>query len=180
MRPRVPRLLGMTRIVLGIVLLTLLSGCSTGVPDDGEGGARDAEQFKADMDALARAVLPDLQRAVGGELPGMEARFYEKGGSLGIWQYEASGQFQAVPTAPAKAIAAARRALEEHGLQVESRGDTRLQATAGNVYVSLDAATVAATSEVLVDVDMGAVDGLTSRDDYAESAPPEDYSTYAK
>lgn len=173
------RLRAMSRLVLPLLCALLLSACLPGGGGSGDEADpdRDTRAFQAEMDALAEDVLPDLHAAVGGQLAAMPTRFYEKGGGLGVWQYTAHGQFVGAQGSPEQAVSAARSVLEEHGMSVRAT-EHGLHATSGNVYLGLDATTVAATSQVLVSVEMGATEGLTSDDDYAEGAPTPDYASF--
>ena len=117
MTPRVAR---MTRLLLGIVAAVLLSSCSStdGSPSGDSADQLDAAAFKQEMDAKARSLLPDLVAALGGELGGMQATFYERGG-FGIYDYTASGVLSGPRGTVAAKLDAATEVLEQHDYAIE-------------------------------------------------------------
>ncbi|WP_426246718.1 hypothetical protein [Nocardioides sp. LHG3406-4] len=172
----------MTRVALCLVVALLVSGCSFGQGSE-PGGENDAEAFKKTMDALARELLPELRTAVhGGEVKGLEADFYEPGGSFGVWKYNAQGVIEAPRGSAEEIFTAVASVFEEHGLKVErdpegddvtGRKDGVLVKVARTLHSEVE-------SVSRLDVVFVSDDGLSSRDDFAEDSPPEDYTTYVK
>ena len=172
----------MTRIVLCLAALlcmsTSLAACGGEEPDS---SGDDAREVKAEMDALARELLPDLQGALGGaELGPMQAQFFEPGGNFGQWDYEATGMFVEPPGTAEEVLAAVEDVLDKHGLEVEpAQGGYDISATKGNVNVLVQRALESDVESVSgLNVTISSVDRLTSRDDFAESAQPEDYTAF--
>ena len=171
----------MTRILLAVLLATLAAACtSPGATDPGD-GEPDAETFKTEMDAEAASLLPDLMAAVGGRLNGMQATFYERSG-FGIWDYTASGTVYALPGTDDQALTAGAGSLEEHGFTVETdTGKKRLRASKGNVSVLVASAFPGDDKGVAsLNLSMSSTNALSEGDDFAESAPAEDYLAYLK
>lgn len=172
----------MTRVALGLVVALLLSACSFGEGSE-PGGDHDAEAFKATMDDLARELLPDLQRSLGGaELMGMEASFYEPGGSFGVWKYTADGVFADPAGTPEKVLEKVSGVLSEHGLEVTPDDDGGgLAGRRDGVLVGVEAVSVDDPATVRsLTITMVSDNGLSSRDDFAEDAPPEDYTAFVE
>lgn len=177
-RPRVNR---MTRILLAVLLVALAAACtSPGATDSGD-GMPDAETFKGEMDAEAASLLPDLMTAFGGQLNGMQATFYERGG-FGIWDYTAKGTVYALPGTDDQALAAGSRALEDHGFTVETDEEkVRLRASKGNISVLVDSAFPGDDKGVAsLNLSMSSAATISDGDGFAESAPAEDYLAYLK
>lgn len=178
-----PRVAGMTRILLGLAVLLLLSACtsdsSSGSPD-GSGAEPDAQAVKAEMDAEAQTLLPDLVGRLGGRFNGMQATFFERGG-FGIWDYTASGSLLKPSGTMTESLAAVEGVLEEHGYAVETDdAQRRVTGTKGNVSVTAQASLLSAEKKGSgLNVSMG-VSGIQDGDDFAESAPAEDYLAYVQ
>ena len=168
----------MTRIVLCLAALLCISSLAACGGEDPAGGD-DARAVKAEMDDLARELLPDLQEALGGaELGPMQARFFEPGGNFGRWEYEATGMFLEPPGTAEEVLTAVEGVLEEHGMAVEpAQGGYDLSATKGNVSVLVQRALESDVESVSgLNITMSSIDRLTSGDDFAENAQPEDYT----
>ena len=171
----------MTRLLLGIVAAVLLSSCSStnGSPTDDSGDQLGAEAFKQEMDAEARTLLPDLVTALGGQLGGMQATFYERGG-FGIWDYTATGVLSGPRGTVDAKLDAATAVLEQHDFAVE-RDDAkeRVIATKGDVGVTVQTGMPTTDPQARsLNLRMSSVGGIQDGDDFAESAPPEDYLAY--
>lgn len=160
----------MRRTVLLLCCLAL-TACSGSVR---EGADPPPSEIKAEVDAVARDVLPDLVRVIGGAPQQMVARFVERGG-YGIYDYGAQATWR-VPDRPAP-LDRVVEVLETHGLAVEKPGTTSdVTATQGNVRVSVswttgDAATVAG-------VDIGTIDPIVADTDDVEPIGPEEFTAY--
>lgn len=169
----------MSRLFLTLVVALLVSACtSAGEPHGDDGSSRvDARAIKAEMDAEARSLLPDLLAQVGGTLTGMRATFYERGGH-GLWDYTAGGSIERPPGTVAEALGSATAALEEHGFTVESEdAQKRVTGRKENVSVIVEAALLTDDRSVSrLNVSMGNIDAITEGDHYAGSTPPEDYT----
>lgn len=168
----------MTRMVLGVLTIALLSACAGGVAgddrDDASGG--DTQAFKTEMDGVAADLLPDLHQSVGGQPAGLQAGFVERGG-YGVWDYTARGTWTG-PTGSAEEILdRAEAVLADHGFEVERPGRTSdLVAGKGDVRVSLERGLSTDVEQVgELRVTLHNADGLLSGDDYAERTPPVDY-----
>jgi hypothetical protein len=177
-----PRVTGMTRIVLGLAVLLLLSACTSedgAKGPAGSGNATDARTVKSEVDAEAEAVLPDLIDRVGGRLNGMQATFYERGG-FGTWDYTATGSLVRPSGTTSESLAAVRDVLEQHDYSVEANdSQKRVTGTKGNVSVIVEASLLTAEEKGSgLNVRMGSSEGISDGDDFAESAPPEDYLAY--
>lgn len=168
-------MLGMARTLLGatlaLVALAALASCSPDAAgDDLPPGGGEAKAFKAEMDALAEELLPDLLGAIGSRPEELEARFVERGG-YGVWDYLA-GSTWAVEGKPH--IDEVERVVSDHGMDVERPGTTSdVTATRGNVRVSVSWAEGAAISTATLRFDT--VDAAGGDDGYAAQTPPEDY-----
>ena len=171
----------MTRVALGLVVALLLSACSFGEGSEA-GGENDAETFKATMDELARELLPDLQRSLGdAELLGMEATFYEPGGSFGVWKYTADGVFADPAGTPEKVLEKVSGVLADHGLEVTPDDGSGLAGRRDGVLVSVEAVSVDDPGAVRsLTITMVSDKGLSSRGDFAEDAEPEDYTAFVR
>ena len=125
----------MTRILLAVLLVALAAACnSPGATDPGD-QEPDAEAFKAEMDAEAASLLPDLIKAFGGQLNGMQATFYERSG-FGIWDYTAKGTVYGLPGTDDDALTAGAGVLTDHGFTVETDEEKKsLRARKGDVLV---------------------------------------------
>jgi hypothetical protein len=175
-----PRVNAMTRIVLGLVVLLSLGACtSDGARDTGGSEASpDARSAKAEMDAEARAVLPDLVGRLGGRLNGMQATFSERGG-FGIWDYQATGSVIRPAGTMSQSLATVQEVLEEHAFSVRADGDQkRVTGHKGNVTVIVESSLLSAEKKGSgLNLTIGS-DGISDGDSYAESAPSEDYLGY--
>lgn len=173
----------MTRIVLGLVVVLLLAACTSdgGSDVEGSGDGPDARTVKTEMDGEAEAVLPDLVAQVGGELNGMQATFTERGG-FGVWDYRAGGALVGPAGTTSESLAATRSVLEEHGYTVESNdSQKRVTGTKGNVTVVVEASLLTAEKKGSgLNVTVGSTGGIEDGDEYAASAPPEDYTAYLR
>ena len=172
----------MTRIVLGLAVLLLLSACTSDGGSDGPAGSGDtpdARTVKAEVDAEAEALLPDLLDRVGGRLNGMQATFYERGG-FGTWDYTATGALIRPSGTTSQSLVAVRDVLEQHCYAVEADdAHKRVTGTKGNVSVIVEASLLTAEDKGSgLNVRMGSNGGISDGDDFAESAPPEDYLAY--
>jgi hypothetical protein len=174
----------MTRIVLGLVVVLLLAACTSdgGSDVEGSGDGPDARTVKAEMDAEgeAEAVLPDLVGRLGGQFNGMQATFYERGG-FGIWDYTASGSLLKPSGTMTESLAAVEGILDEHGYAVETDdAQRRVTGTKGNVTVIAQASLLTAEKKGSgLNVRIG-VSGIQDGDDFAESAPAEDYLVFVR
>lgn len=167
----------MTRIMLAVLLAALAAACtSTGASDPGDGSA-DAETFKQQMDAEAQTLLPELMSAVGGELNGMQASFTERGG-FGIWDYRASGSVVGPAGTVDESLAAATSTLEGRGFTVaRNESQKRVTGEKGDISVIVEASALTGRSNGL-NLSMGNLSTIGEDDDFAKSAPAEDYLTY--
>lgn len=177
-----PRVSAMTRIVLGLAVLLLLSACTSDGGSDGPAGPGDmpdARTVKAEMDAEARSVLPDLVDRLGGRLNGMQATFYQRGG-FGIWDYTAGGSLVQPSGTVSQSLAGVKEVLEQHGYAVETDdAQKRVTGTKGNVSVIVEASLLSAEKKGSgLNVSIGNLGGISDGDDFAQSAPPEDYMAY--
>jgi hypothetical protein len=173
----------MTRILLGLAVLLLLSACTSDAgsgPGEGSGDEPDAETVKAEMDGEAKALLPDLVGKVGGEVNGLQATFYERGG-FGIWDYTASGAIVGPTGTMTESLTAAEAVLDEHGYTVETNDERkRVTGTKGSVSVSVEASLLTAEEKGSgLNIRIGS-SGIQDGDDFAESAPAEDYLAYLR
>lgn len=180
-----PTLARMTRMVLGVVVAILLCACATsgsGTSEESEtDGPPDARAAKAEMDAAAQAVLPALASKIGGQVSGLQAHFTERGG-FGIWDYAADGHITKPPGTMARALDAAEGALTSEGYAVE-RDDAqkRVTGTLGNVRIAVEAGLLSDDQVVSsLNVRFGIIGAVSDGDDFAGSAPAEDYLAYVK
>lgn len=168
----------MTRILLAVLLAALATACSNAGSTDAGDSERepDAEAVKTEVDAEAAVVLPDLMAAVGGTLGGMQATFSERGG-FGVWDYTASGTVYGLPGTAGQALAAGTDSLKDHGFTVEADAEKEsVRATKGNVRLTLGSAFPDDEKGVAsLNVTFGSADAVSDGDDFADSAPPEDY-----
>ncbi|MBA3781764.1 hypothetical protein [Nocardioides sp. InS609-2] len=173
----------MTRMVLGLIAILVLSSCSPGDSDSAEPAADDAKTFKAEMDQFASALLPELQAALGdAELKGMQAKFYEPGGNFGQWSYEAGGEFIEPPGTAEDVLDSVEEVLAQQGMEIERpAGSQDISAMKGNIGVLVQRALEADVETVSgLNVRISSIDRLKSGDDFAEDAEPEDYLAYLK
>ena len=169
----------MTRILLAVLLAALAAGCaSPGATDAGDGGP-DAEAVKTEMDTEAATLLPDLMAAVGGQLNGMQATFYERGG-FGIWDYTASGTVYGLPGTDEEALTAGASSLKDHGFTVETDDEKKsLRASKGNVSVIVASAFPDDDKGVAsLNLTMSSAEAISDGDDVADDTPAEDYLAY--
>lgn len=171
----------MTRLILGIVAAVLLSACSTNdAPRSGGSDDQpDAETFKQQMDTEAEALLPDLMTSLGGDINGMQATFYERGG-FGLWDYVASGGVGGTDASTTDSLATAADVLEQHDYTVVTDdAKRRVTATKGDIGVTVQASRLTGESVGLT-IRMSNVGAIQDGDDFAESAPAEDYLAYLR
>ncbi|WP_133241226.1 hypothetical protein [Nocardioides gansuensis] len=169
----------MARTLLGVALalavLAALTSCSLDASGDdesggGESAGGEAKEFKAEMDSLARELLPDLVEAIGSRPEELEARFIERGG-FGVWDYQAGSTWE-VKGEPR--LDKVEQVLTDHGMPVERPGTTSdITATQGNVRVSVSWDEGAAISTATLE--FNTLDAAGGDDEYAEQAPPTDY-----
>lgn len=172
-----PRLARMTRILLVVLIAALASACTNASSGGDNGGDKDAEAFKAEMDAEAKTLLPDLMSTLGGELNGMQATFYERGG-FGLWDYVASGAIGGTDSSTTDSLAASAATLEEHGYAVETNdAQRRVTGTKGDIGVIIEASLLKGESTGL-NVRIANHGAISEGDDFAESAPAEDYLAF--
>lgn len=176
-----PRVGGMARLALLLSVAVALVACS---PSVRAGGDPPAEDVKAEVDGVAREVVPPLTEALGVQPTGLRATFVERGG-FDLWDYGAGGQFVGPQRARGELLDAIGTVLSEAGLTIErdeARGEVR--GTRGNVSVRLRVApaTVAGSSRTqhLVQVSIGSIAPTSEGGGYAEDASPEDYTAYAR
>lgn len=172
----------MTRILLAVLFAALATACSSGnATDSGSGdpgsGDKDAEAFKTEMDAEAKALLPDLMSSVGGELSGMRAAFSERSG-FGLWDYVATGGIGRTDSSTSDSLAASAATLKDHGYTVETDdAQRRVTGTKGDIGVIVEASLLKGESTGL-NLRMSNHGAIHDGDDYAESTPPEDYLAF--
>lgn len=175
----IPMLDRMIRIGLGIAsVVWLLTACtSPSGSEDAKSGGGEARAAKQEMDSLAEDLLPELTPLLGGGLSAMEADFVERGG-YGLWDYRARGQVVR-PSPREEALPEVERVLRDHGLSVETPGQTAdVTGTTGNVRVSVtwtsgDAVDVA-------DLTINTLEPASGDEDYVEEAAPTDYTAYLR
>lgn len=167
----------MTRIMI-VVLVAMLGASSTACAPGGStnnsqrGAANDAEAFKTEMDAFARATLPKLEREVGGEWGGFTGRFFEKGGNTGQWEYTASGGTSQPPGTADEVLDNVEAVLTEQGMKI-TRPDVISDITGrkGNIAVQVTRALDADVESVsTLQVTFSSFDRLKSSNDFAENA----------
>lgn len=173
----------MTRMMTLLAVMVLLTACSNSVRPASEGGDPQAEDLKAEIDAVAKVVVPALTTALGVQPTGLQASFTERGG-FGLWDYRASGQF-AGPSGTSKELTdSITQTLTDAGLTVKEDALGAIVGTQGNASVRLDVvgSAVAGSSRTqqLVDITIGSSRPTSEGDDFAESAPAEDYLAYLK
>ena len=167
----------MTRILLAILFAALATACTNAGSQDPEGGDKDAEAFKAEMDAEAKALLPDLMSTLGGEINGMQATFRERGG-FGLWDYVASGGIGGTDSSTTDSLAASATTLEDHGYTVKTEdAQRRVSATKGDIGVIIQASLLTGES-VGLNIRMSNHGAISDGDDFAEDAPTQDYLAF--
>lgn len=175
---KIPMLRPMTRMVLGVLAIVLLSACANGVSGDepADPSGRDTQAFKEEMDDVAAQLLPDLHQALGGQPAGLQAKFVERGG-YGVWDYTARGRWTGPRGSAEEVLDRAEAVLTDHGFDVERPGRTSdLVGSKGDVRVALERGSSADVERVgELGVTFYNADGLLSGDDYAERTPPVDY-----
>jgi len=176
-----PTLTRMTRILLAVPLAVLFAAlataCTNGTSADPGDGEPDAEAFKTEMDAEAKTLLPDLMSTVGGQLNGMQATFRERGG-FGIWDYVAAGSISGPESPTTDSLAAAAVTLEDHGFTVEADdAQKRITGSKGDIGVIIEASLLTGESTGL-NIRMSNHGAIGEGDDFAESAPSEDYLAF--
>jgi hypothetical protein len=170
----------MTRILLGLAVLLLLSACTSDAGSgvtEGSGDEPDAETFKSQMDTEAKSLLPDLMTRLGGNLNGMQATFYERGG-FGLWDYVASGGVGGTDAPTTESLATSADVLEQHDYTVVTDdAKRRVTANKGDISVIVQASRLTGESVGLT-IRMSNHGAIQDGDDFAESAPAEDYLAY--
>lgn len=173
----------MTRMMTLVAMLVLLAACSNSVRPASEGGDPPAEDLKAEVDAVAKDVVPALTTALGVRPSGLQASFTERGG-FGLWDYRAGGQFVAPAGTSQELTDTITRTLTDSGLEVTEDAVGAVLGTKGNASVRLTVvrSAVAGTSRTqqLVDITIGSTAPTSKGDDFAEAAPAEDYLAYVK
>ncbi len=171
----------MTRILLAVLFVALATACTNQDTTGTDGGEPDAETFKAEMDAEAKRLLPDLTSTLGGELSGMQATFYERGG-FGLWDYIGEGVISRPLGSVSEKLDKATAVLEEHGYTVERDDEhRRVSAKKDAIGVTVQAGVPTTDPQVTsLNVRIANVGAISDGDDFAESAPAEDYLAYLK
>ncbi|MEO5665981.1 MAG: hypothetical protein ABIR39_22150 [Nocardioides sp.] len=171
----------MTRMMTLLAMVVLFAACSTSVRPPSEGGDPQAEDLKAEVDAVAKDVVPALTTALGVQPTGLQASFTERGG-FGLWDYRASGQFAAPDGTSQELTDTIRRTLTGSGLEVTQDAVGAVVGSKGNASVRLaivrSVVAGSSKSQQLVDITIGSTQPTTEGDDFAKSAPAEDYLTY--
>ncbi|UUZ58637.1 hypothetical protein [Nocardioides sp. B-3] len=164
----------MTRILLGVLLAALATACTSGSSTDPGGGDSDAEVFKTRMDAFVRDTLPKLQTEVGGEWGGYTAKFYEKGGNTGQWEYSAAGGTSRPPGTGKEVLDKVEAVLREQGMEITRPGVTSDIAGRkdGIMVIVLRALESDVESVSTLKVEFRSEDRLSSSDGFAENAGP--------
>ncbi len=179
---KVGRMARILIVALAAILAVTVAACAPDGSTNGERGAdNDAESFKSEMDAEAKTLLPDLMSTLGGELGGMQATFYERGG-FGIWDYTASGVFsRPLGTVPEK-LDKATAVLGQHGFTVERDNEKRrVFGTKGVIGVTVQAGMPTTDPQVTsLNLRISNIGAISDGDDFAEQAPAEDYLAYLK
>lgn len=162
----------MTRILLAVLFAAMATACTSGTSTDPGGGDNDAEAFKTQMDAFVRETLPRLQAEVGGTWGGYTAKFYEKGGNTGQWEYTAGGGTSRPPGTGKVVLDKVEAVLREQGMEITRPGITSdIAARKGNISVQVSRGLEAdITSVSVLNVDFSSFDRLTSADGFAENA----------
>lgn len=174
-----PRVAGMTRILLAVLLAALATACTDGRSAEPGGGDKDAETFKSEMDTEAKALLPDLMTSLGGNINGMQATFYERSG-FGLWDYTASGGVGGTDAPTSESLATSADVLEQHDYTVVTDdAQRRVTAKKGDISVIVQAARLTGESVGLT-IRMSNHGAIQDGDDFAESAPAEDYLAYLR
>jgi len=169
-----------TRLVALLFSIMLLTSCTSGGNGYGNGsGEPDAAAFKTKMDAEAQTLLPDLMSSLGGNLNGMQATFYERGG-FGLWDYTASGGVGGTDAPTTTSFTASAGMLEDHHYTVETDEARReIRGTKGDISVIIQASLLTGES-VGLNIRMSNHGAISDGDDFAENAPAEDYLAYLK
>lgn len=175
-----PRVSHMTRsllIVLLAVPLAAFGACS--VRPASEGGDPSTKVVKAEVDAAAQKILPALATSVGGRLVGMQATFHERSG-FGIWDYGADGSLLKPPGSMATVLDVVASTLGDNEFTVtRDAEEKRVTGERGNVSVILQAGLLSDDAKVSsLQVSLGSIRPTSEGDDFAESAPAEDYLAY--
>ena len=173
----------MTRMMTLLAMLVLLAACNNSVRPASEGGDPPAEDLKAEVDAVAKQVVPALTTALGVRPSGLQASFTERGG-FGLWDYAAAGQFVGPAVTSQELTATLVQTLTDSGLEVEEDALGAVKGTKGNASVRLTvvrgAVAGSSKSQQLVDITIGSTKPTSEGGDFAESAPAEDYLTYVE
>lgn len=162
----------MTRILLAVLFATLATACTSGTSTDQGGGKTDAEAFKTRMDAFVRETLPKLRAEVGGDWGGYTARFFEKGGNTGQWEYTAGGGTSRPPGTGEEVLDKVEAVLREQGMEVTRPGVTSDLAARkdGIMVIVLRALESDVESVSALRVEFRSENRLSSSDDFAEDA----------
>lgn len=165
----------MSRIILAVLLAALATACTSvgSGPGSGDGGDdRNAEAFKAEMDAFARETLPKLEAEVGGTWGGFSAHFTEKGGNTGQWQYSAAGGTSKPPGTGEQVLDKVEAVLREQGMEI-TRPGTASDITArknGILVIVFRALESDVESVSALKIEFLSEERLSSSDDFAEDA----------
>jgi len=164
----------MTRIILAVLFAALATACAGSGPGSevGGGGDRDAEAFKAEMDAFVSETLPKLQAEVGGSWSGFSAHFTEKGGNTGQWQYSAGGGTSEPPGTGEQVLDKIEAVLGEQGMVITRPGNASdITARKNGILVIVFRALESDIESVsALSVEFLSEDRLKSSDDFAENA----------
>ena len=170
----------MTHLFLLLLVATVMTSCGTPVR---EGGDPSAETLKTEVDGVAKQVLPQLTDALGVKPTGLQADFIERGG-FGLWDYGASGQFVAPQGTPDVLAESITKAMTDVGLSVKTDSLGAVVGSRGNVVVRLTVGTSvvpgSSRTMALVDISIGSRQPTSEGEDFAESAPPEDYLAFVE
>ena len=171
----------MTRLLLGLVAVVLLSSCSS-TDDPASGRAdekRDAAAFKQHMDTEAQELLPDLVSELGGlpQRPAGQLRRAWRVRALGLHRL---GSPQPSARGHRRQAGHGLEVLEQHGYTVErDEAHLRVSATKDDIGVTVQAGMPTTDPDVRsVSVRIANVGALEDGDDSAASTPPEDYLAY--
>lgn len=162
----------MTRILLAVLFAAMATACTSGTSTDPGGGDTDAEAFKTRMDAFVRDTLPKLQAEVGGEWGGYTAKFYEKGGNTGQWEYTAGGGTSRPPGTSDEVLDKVEAVLRQQGMEITRPGViSDITARKGNISVQVARALETDVESVsTLRISFSSFNRLKSSDDFAEDA----------
>ncbi len=165
----------MTRILLAVLCAALATACSNGASSDpasSSGQERDAAIFKPRMDAFVSDTLPKLETKVGGTWGGFTARFYEKGGNTGQWEYTAAGGTSKPPGTSEQVLDNVEAVLAGQGMEITRPGVTSdLAARKDGILVTVSRRLESDVESVsALNIEFVSEDRLASSDDFAENA----------